>query len=48
MELVSIDFTDAGREKRNSLMLEDTLAMKIVINYNGPKVSTLVALSSSR
>ena len=38
LELVSIDFVEEER-KSSSLTVGDSLAMKIVINYNGPKVS---------
>ena len=45
MDLVSINFVSAAAgEKRNSLTVEDTLAMKIVLNYNGPKVCRAAAV----
>ena len=36
MELVSIDFEG---ERKSNLTVGDSLAMKVVVNYNGPKVS---------
>ena len=42
LELVSIDFVEEER-KNSSLTVGDSLAMKIVINYNGPKVSAGVS-----
>ena len=44
LELVSIDFVEESERKGSSgctLTVGDSLAMKIVINYNGPKVSAL-------
>ena len=42
LELVSINFVEEAERKSSggcSLTVGDSLAMKIVINYNGPKVS---------
>ena len=39
LELISIDFV--GEERKN-LTVGDSLAMKVVINYNGPKVSRCI------
>ena len=39
LELVSIGFVGEAERKSSSLTVGDTLAMKVAINYNGPKVS---------
>ena len=47
MELVSIGFVEGEETERKSctsLTVGDSLAMKIIINYNGPKVSVLLYL----
>ena len=45
LELVSIDFEG---ERKSNLTVGDSLAMKVVVNYNGPKVSEYGFMSEIR
>ena len=45
LELVFIDFEG---ERKSNLTVGDSLAMKVVVNYNGPKVSEYWFISEIR